>query len=113
MKKILWVSRHDILPSQRAELNRLFGEVEVRKDPRPFSSAEEIKERFQKGGYDEIVVVAPLSVIARLTELEIRPLWAEMEQCDPSEAEVEAAGRWYRFRGFKRIKGIRIEFEEV
>jgi len=106
--RILWLSRHKPLPSQIRELERLFGEVEVVQDPNPFSSADEIKQRFVSGGYDDIVVVAPLSVIQRLTELGVKPLWAEMEVCSPEEAEVWASGRPYKFKCFKRIMAINI-----
>jgi hypothetical protein len=115
--KILWLSRHKPLPAQIAELERLFGNVMVTIDPKPFSSAEEIVARFRAGGYDEMVVVAPLSVIAHLTEMGIQPLWAEMKQIPaPSHdytREVEANGRWYRFERFRRIKEVQIIFSDV
>jgi hypothetical protein len=115
--KILWLSRHNPLPAQIAELERLFGNVEVAIDPRPFSSAEEILARFQDGGYDEMVVVAPLSVIAKLTEMGIKPLYAEMEHIpspshDPAR-EVKSNGRWYRFKKFKRIEKVQIVFADL
>jgi hypothetical protein len=117
MKKILWLSRHRPLPAQIAELERIFGHVTVTMDPQPFSSAEEIMARFRAGGYDEMVVVAPLSVIARLIEMGIKPLWAEMKQIpspspDPSR-EVEANGRWYRFERFRRIAKVQIVFDDL
>jgi len=112
--RILWVSRHKPLPSQREWLEKRFGRVEIYQDPNPFDSAEDILARFKRGHYDEMVVVAPLSVIARLTELGVKPLWAEMRVVSsPEEAEVEASGRLYRFERFRRIKAVRIEFEEV
>ena len=114
VKKILWLSRHFPLPSQIKELNRIFGEtVDVTVDPDPFSNAEDIVNRFKIGNFDDIVVVAPLSVIQRLTELGIKPLWAEMKRVSKEEAETEVSGRYYRFIKFKRIKGIKIEFEEL
>ena len=113
-KKILWLSRHNPLPSQISELKRIFGkDVEVVIDPQPFDNAEDIALRFKNGGYDEMVVVAPLSVIQRLTELGIKPLWAEMKRVSKEEAETEVSGRYYKFIKFKRIKGIKIEFEEL
>lgn len=113
-KKILWLSRHSILPSQFKELKRIFGsDLEVFQDPRPFDDARDIVKRFREGGYDEIVAVAPLSVIQRLTELGIRPLWAEMKVCDPEEAETTVSGRPYKFVKFKRIKAIKVEFEDL
>lgn len=114
MKKVIWFSRHDPLPSQVKELRRLFGQdVEIIQDPKPFSSAEDIVARFRAAGGDEMVVVAPLSVLGRLVDLGIKPLWAEMEQVPSEQSEVVAAGRSYRFVRFRRVKRLVLEFEEV
>ncbi len=113
MKKILWMSQHDPLPSQISALERIFGEVEVVKDPRPFSSAEDIVSRYRTGRYDDIVVVAPLSVIGKIVELGVRPLWAQMDQVPLDQAETSAKGRGYRFNRFLRVKVLRLEFEEI
>jgi hypothetical protein len=112
--RIVWFSRHEPIPSQIAELKRLFGDdIEIIQDPKPFSSAEEIVERFRTMEGDEMVVVAPLSVMGRLCDLGIKPLWAEMEQVPVEEAEVIANGRGYRFVRFRRVKRLSLEFEEV
>jgi hypothetical protein len=118
MKKIGWISRHLPLHAQFSELERIFGPVQVEVDPRPFDSAEKIVERIKERGYDEVVVVAPLSVIQRLVDLGVRPLWAQMHVIDPPQVpdparEVCEKGRWYRFDRFRRIVGIKIEFEEL
>jgi hypothetical protein len=114
MIRILWLSRHKPLGSQRKELERLFGEILLFQDSKPFSSAGEVLKRFKEGGFDEIVTVAPLSVIAHLTEQGIKPLWAEMQQVpNNGSAEVVTKDRYYRFVCFKRIKSIKIEFEEI
>lgn len=114
LKKILWMSRHAPLASQLAELRRLFDdETVVEQDARPFDSAEQIAARYRNGGYDDLVVVAPLSVLGRLVDLGIKPMWAEMEQVtDPARAEVSARDRHYRFARFRRVKALRLEFEE-
>lgn len=113
--KILWMSRHRPLESQKEALNDLFGKVKIEQDPNPFSNADDIVNRYKSGNYDEMVVVAPLSVIAELTKRGIKPLWAEMKQIDPNDenAEVVANGRGYTFICFKRIKTVRMEFEEI
>ncbi len=114
MKKVYWMSRHAPLPSQVAELRRLFGEdVVIEQDPKPFDSVDDILARFRASGADELLIVAPLSVIAQIVQRGVKPLWAEMQACSPDEAEVEAAGRYYRFVRFRRIAGIEIKFEEV
>ena len=112
--KVVWFSRHPALSSQIAELKRLFGEdVQIIPDPNPFASAEDILSRFRAKGGDEMVVVAPLSVLGRLCDLGIKPLWADMEQVPPEQAEVIAAGRGYRFIRFRRVKRLVLEFVEV
>jgi len=113
--KIYWMSRHAPLQSQVTELKRLFGDdVVIMQDPQPFSYADDIISRFRLSGADELVIVAPLSVIAQIVQRGIKPLWAEMEQVtNPEEAETEAAGRLYRFVRFRRIVGIQLQFEEV
>ena len=115
MKKVYWLSRHQPLPSQLAELRRLFGEdVIVEQDPKPFDSVDDILSRFHQSGADELLVVAPLSVISQLVQRGVKPLWAEMEQvADLSRAETEAAGRYYRFVRFRRIVGVEIKFEDL
>ncbi|MEM1554871.1 MAG: hypothetical protein QXU09_04435 [Thermoproteota archaeon] len=114
MKRILWVSRHPVLPSQLNALRKLFGEVSVDifLQHLPYLSAEEIVNHIKAGGYDEVVVVAPLSVIAKLCELGVKPLWAEMEQVPPELSETQVNGRFYRFKRFRRIKEIKIEYED-
>ena len=113
--KILWLSRHNPLPVQVAELRRLFGEsVEIRQDVCSFQNAEEVVRRFREGGYDDLVVVAPLWVILRLTELGIKPLWAEMDQVgNRQEAHLSYGGRHYRFSRFRRIIAVEVVFEEL
>jgi hypothetical protein len=122
---ILWLSRHQPLASQIRELQRIYGnDVEVRVDARPFGDAADIAQRFRGSGAAEIVVVAPLSVIAALVSQGIRPLWAEMEQvpCDDPRAEVRPAGRryqhsgeerCYRFICFRRITAVKLEMEAL
>lgn len=115
--EILWLSQHQPLRPHIEELRRLFGkDVQVLQDVNPFSSAEEIFSRYQSGGYDDLVVVAPLSVISRLCELGIKPIWAQMDQLrsiDRDNADLVYRGRCYRFVKFRRIKAVEIVFEEI
>lgn len=117
MKRILWLSRHNPLENQIEWLRQKYGEVQVIQDSKPFSSAEEIDKRYRDGSYDDMVVVAPLSVIAKLVDLKIRPLWAEMDEVPLDQAEVIADGRagkrGYRFNRFRRIIGLQLTFEEL
>ena len=112
--KIMWFSRHKPLPSQKKELKRIFGKDTILViDNRVFKNAREIIERMNEFKIDDIVVVAPLTVIKHLTEAGIKPIWAEMKVCNKSEAETEANGRYYKFVKFRRIKSVKVEFEEL
>lgn len=112
--KILWLSRHNPLPVQEVELRRLFGDaVEICRDVCSFQDAKEVARRFEEGSYDDLVVVAPLWVILRLTELGIRPLWAEMEQIGHHlQYDFCYRGRYYRFVRFRRIVAVNMVFED-
>lgn len=110
-KKIIWFSQHEPLQVQIRELKKIFGEkTEVVQHPKVFANAEEIVKIYKEMQGEEMVVVAPLSVIARLCDLGIKPLWAKMVQVPIQKAEVIAKGRGYKFVEFKRIKGLKIEF---
>lgn len=115
-KKIIWFSRHPAIPKQVDELKRIFGEIEVIQDPKPFANADDVCQRFKKMGGDEMVIVAPLSVIDAICKRGIKPLWAEMEQVPADQADkadVIANGRSYKFVKFRRVKRLALEFEDV
>lgn len=105
MTRIIWLSRHDPLECQKEELKRLFGKIELLIDTLPFSGAKDILERYKLANADEIVVVAPLSVIERLCKLGIQPLYAEMK-ITRDDPDVESHGRKYKFVKFSRIKKV-------
>ncbi|MDO8512194.1 MAG: hypothetical protein Q7S57_02885 [bacterium] len=115
MKKILWMSRHRPTARQINALRQMHGaDAVVEQEDRPFDDAREIVCRYRRDGYDDMVVVAPLSVIAVLCQEGIRPLWSEAtEENDPRKIEFRGArGQGYRFVRFRRIKCVRVEFEE-
>ncbi|OGH73882.1 MAG: hypothetical protein A3C90_04635 [Candidatus Magasanikbacteria bacterium RIFCSPHIGHO2_02_FULL_51_14] len=115
MKRILWMSRHTPTERQISELARYLGdEVEVEQEPRPFDDARQIVRRFRQGGYDEMVIVAPLSVIAVVCTEGVKPLWSEAgEENDPAKIEFRGArGQGYRFVRFRRIMRVALEFED-
>ena len=113
--KILWLSKHKPLPREIGELQRLFGEgTTVHTDMDPFTTADSIVEQFKQGGYGEIVAVAPLSVLQKLVDRGVRPIWAEMQEVgDRRMADLEYRGRLLRFVKFKRVTGLTLEFEEI
>lgn len=113
--KIIWFSRHEPIPKQIAELKRLFGEeVEVVQDPNPFSGADDVVRRFRESGADEMVIVAPLTVIDQITKRGIQPLYAEMRLVENEPYyDVNVNGRKFVFERFTRIKRVIVEKEEL
>jgi hypothetical protein len=87
--------------------------VEIEKLP-GFRSAENIAQTYREGTFDDMVIVAPLSVIAHVVDLGVRPLWSEsVEEPDRSQAHFQGGGgKWFRFVRFRRIKTVLVEFED-
>lgn len=117
--RIIWFSRHAPLEAQRRELERLWPSHEISIDPSPFGDAADIMRRFERMGGDEVVIVCPLSVAAKLIELGLRPLWPDMEAVSenyalahPEEAVPSPRGRWFRFVRFRRLVAIEMRFED-
>jgi hypothetical protein len=92
-KTIVWMSRHAPLASQLKELERLFPKHKLIVEKRPFTSVAQILKRFRDVGGDEMVTVAPWSVIRELIKLGIRPIYAEMVQVNTKKGEK--ASDWY------------------
>lgn len=113
MTRIIWFSRHNPLEKQKDELKRKFGEVEILIDTQPYSNADDIINRFKAAKADEMVTVAPLSVIDQLCQRGIQPLFAEMEVVHNGEYDVISSGRKYKFLKYTRIKQINIVKEEL
>lgn len=114
MKKIIWFSRHAPIPKQLDELKRIFGpETEVIQDPNPFQTADDVVQRFRASGADEMVVVAPLSVLDQLIKRGVRPLYAEMELVEDEDYDTIANGRKFRFIRFVRIIEITVKKEPL
>ena len=121
MKLILWLSQHQPLPVQLARLAMRFGQdVKVVRDGQTFTNAEELVRRFNRGGYDDWVVVAPLSVLSRICELAAelgipKPLYSEMQVLQSSkrgQEDLAYRGRLYKFLKFRRVKRLVLEFED-
>lgn len=115
MARILWMSRHKPHRRQIEALQKMYGkDVVIVQESRPFDDAREIARRFREGNFDDMVIVAPLSVIAVLCKEGIKMLWSEaVEENDPAKIEFRGArGQGYRFVRFRRIKRVALEFED-
>lgn len=114
-KKILWMSRHQPHTRQIETLRNMFGEdTIIEQESRPFDDAHQIAKRYREGCYNDMVIVAPLSVIQVLCDEGIKMLWSEnIEENDPSQIEFRGArGQGFRFVRFRRIKRVVLEFED-
>jgi len=109
-KNILWVSKHNPIPKQIKELKKLHGEQINLIQLDGFRDVNNILDHFYQNHCHDMVIVAPLSVIMEINKRGIRPLWSEMEPALPGTADTTANGRYYKFKGFKRLKKIKIEF---
>ncbi len=115
-KRILWLSRHSILPAQRCEIDRVWPEAEVVVDSATFSDASDICSRIKRGSFDEVILVAPLSLLYELTKRGIYPIRAEMQRVDyvsDPDSEVYANGRAYKFVKFVRVKRLDLVTEDI
>ena len=114
-KKILWVSRHHAKSFQIEWLERHFAEkIEVVVCPIERSSAEAIKQYFDHSGCDDLIVVAPYSVLDHLCRLGLRPLWSVNPEVQPGEPySFEFNRRYYRFDGFKRVVKLELVLEDL
>jgi len=112
-KKVAWVSRHPMHPSQKEALVKVYGnDIIIDGTMTSFGDAREIIKKYRDGKFDDMVIVAPLSVLEVLCSQGIYPLWADsVEENDPAKIEFRGArGQGFRFVGFKRIKEIRKVF---
>jgi len=114
-KRILWISRHPPLPRQVDELKRLFGDIELWQYSEHIRDADHVLSLKQIFVADEVVAVLPLTILKHLTERGLKPIYAEMEPCEPEEADYIDPGtrKSYRFKEFKRLAGVKLELEPL
>ena len=93
MKKILWMSRHKPHPRQIETFREMYSkDVVLKQESRPFYDARVVARRFREGGFDDMVIVAPLPVIAVLCNERLKMLNSEaIEKNDPVKIEFRGA----------------------
>lgn len=112
---IMWMSKHTPTTRQREELERLFPGHVLLVDPRPFDGVEDILARYRAAKADEMVVVAPLTVMRALVRQGLHPIYAEMRSCSPKskDAEVHVGQRAYRFVAFHRVDAVTLKLTKL
>jgi hypothetical protein len=117
MKKVLWFSRHPMMEFQRPILKKLFGEdmmLEHLIGRDAYMSAEKIVDYIRRNKFDEIIMVAPLSVMAKVIELGIYPIKADVvEVKDEKEKTFTYNGRHYKFIKFVRVIRLELVTEDL
>ena len=133
MKTVGWFSRHVPLPAQLRELEQKLGKCVVIEQKQMFSSASDMIALAKEWKVEHAVIVAPLSMIAKVVEAKdngIIWLWAQMEPVHPNiscssckeynaDRDVIAPNnrggltRHYRFKEFKIIKRVDLVLEPL
>lgn len=81
MKNILWLSRHSANNKQIKELEEVFNDtVDIIKVSATIQTPREVKDLMAKFKCDDVVAVLPLSMLAKMTNIGIRPLRAVMSR---------------------------------
>lgn len=114
MTRIVWMSQHKPTPTQLVALEAIFPHHTLIIEPRPFDGADNIIARFHAVKADEMVVVAPLTVVRELVKRGLHPLYAEMKKVScHSKHEVKIKNRCFRFLRFQRVTDVKLELEDI
>jgi len=114
MKRILWISRHPPLLKEVEALEKAFGKVQILQYAGFIRDADHVIQLIQQYRADEVVTILPLSIVMRLCERGIRPLWPECVQVNNDYDFVdEGTGKKYKFVRFVRIKGVKLDTEPL
>lgn len=106
MKKVLWFSRHELSAQQLADLERIFGSVEVNQVNRTITKAAEILGDIEAA--DVIAIVAPLPLQQEFLQLAgQRPVIfcknnRIVDPADNTKVTFEHAG-WFHIREIKVV----------
>lgn len=117
--KILWLSRLIPQGAQIKELAEKFGEIEIVQksislDNNPFRAVDEVADLMRQNGADDIVGVLPVSHLAALTQLHIKPIRAIMER-RPTGRTLDNGEIEYNFEhvSFERVIRVEVQTEAL
>lgn len=115
MKRVLWISRHPPLQKEVEALERALGKIQLLQYADFVRDADHVMQLVKQYGADEVVTILPLSIIMRLCERGVRPLWPECVQVKGDDYDFvnERSGRKYKFVGFVRVRGVKIDGEPL
>lgn len=114
MKKILWISKHPPLLKQIQELNRRFGTVEIIQYAGFVIDANHVKQLILKYQADDVVTILPLTMIQKLCELGIKPIYPKIRQVSSDPCDyTDKSGRKYVFEKFVRVLNVKMITEDL
>ena len=118
MKKILWLSRHQMTKAQVADLNRIYGEIEVKTFDQSVSGWKDVAEA--GADCDILAVVLPPAILADLIRNNTKPVIRAKANRVPTGNTVvnPATGKEeteYRFEhaGWERVIKIEVVVEAL
>lgn len=106
--KVLWVSDHEWIQLQDDWIKKVFGPgARFVRGVSSWRTAADIARKFWEGGYDDMAVVAPQTVLDHLCRQGLRPLRPVTPQVRLAvEADFSYNGRHFRFLGFERVEEV-------
>lgn len=120
MTRILWLSRHTMTQEQKAELNRIYGEVEIKQYNQSVTGWKDVVE--QGEDCDILAVVLPPAILADLTNPRnnAKPVIRAIANRVPTGNTVvnPATGKEeqeFKFEhvGWERVKKVTVETERL
>lgn len=100
-------------------LSQLWPSHELVIDTAVFDSVDAIISRFRAANADELVLVAPWTLIRRLIKHGVKPIYAQMQQIPCRRADVEVTlgspkrPRCYRFVQFMRCENVSLQLTTI
>lgn len=72
--KILWLSRHGMTIEQSADLNRIYGDIEIIQHAESVKNAKEVVDIAANHGCDVLAVVLPPNILSDLVNSQKKPV---------------------------------------
>lgn len=114
--RVLWRSRHGPQKKHLELLNKLYPdrEIDVTLGDKWIFDAEEVFEEFEKGGYDDLFVGAPLAILKVLARLakkkgKLPPLTSKNEKCLPEDADFQDGHAFWKIIDLERTYDVMID----
>lgn len=103
MKKILWLSRHQMTEEQINELIKIYGDVIIFNDSRQINNVEELLQDIES--MDVLAVVLPIEMVGELLKITDKPIiYAENKRVFDENGKVA-----FSFGGWRQYVRVDIE----